>query len=223
MDERPVNHPEGGPAPLVSALLFDFGGVLAEEGFRDGLMAAALQAGLDPDWFFTVSSDLAYESGYVQGFASETTFWNMVRAATGITFADARLRDEILTRFILRPWMCDLVRRARRVVGFTGILSDQTDWLDRLNEQLGFFHLFDKVFNSYHLGKTKKDAGLFIDIAREIGAPPDSILFVDDNPGHVERARSVGFKAHLFVDRPGLASSLAQFGLGGALSLAPSD
>ena len=38
----------------IKAVLFDFGGVLAEEGFRQGLMAIAGQYDLDPQAFFTL-------------------------------------------------------------------------------------------------------------------------------------------------------------------------
>jgi putative hydrolase of the HAD superfamily len=37
---------------MIKAVLFDFGGVLAEEGFREGLKAIGVKNGLDPDDFF---------------------------------------------------------------------------------------------------------------------------------------------------------------------------
>ena len=44
----------------------------------------------------------------------------------------------------------------RRGGFLTAILSDQTDWLDRLEARHHFFGHFDRVFNSYHLGKGKR-------------------------------------------------------------------
>ena len=37
---------------MIKTVIFDFGGVLAEEGFREGLLAIARENGLDPDAFF---------------------------------------------------------------------------------------------------------------------------------------------------------------------------
>jgi hypothetical protein len=42
------------PSPCtVEAILFDFGGVIAEEGFRNGLVAIAQASGLPMNWFTT--------------------------------------------------------------------------------------------------------------------------------------------------------------------------
>jgi putative hydrolase of the HAD superfamily len=82
-----------------------------------------------------------------------------------------------------------------------GILSDKTDILDKLNERYHFFEWFDHVFNRYHLGKGKRDMSLFDDVARVLRRPPERILFIDDDPGHVDRAGKKGWKAIRYVDR----------------------
>ena len=96
--------------------------------------------------------------------------------------------------------MIDLAKKLKLKKLTVGILSDQTDWLDQLNARFDFFKYFDHVFNSYHLGKGKRDASLFDDIAGFLKTPPDKILFIDDDPGNVERARQKGWKAILYVD-----------------------
>ena len=60
------------------------------------------------------------------------------------------------------------------------LLSDQTDWLDELNQQDPFFQHFDHIFNSFSLKKSKRDASLFEDVAGRLGVKPREILFVDD-------------------------------------------
>jgi putative hydrolase of the HAD superfamily len=47
----------------IRAVLFDFGGVLAEEGFRAGLHTIALLNGLDPEVMHRQGIDTIYESG----------------------------------------------------------------------------------------------------------------------------------------------------------------
>ena len=56
-------------------------------------------------------------------------------AITGVRGEDAYLRDQVLSRFVLRPAMIELVRALRRKGVITTILSDQTDWLDKLDAQ----------------------------------------------------------------------------------------
>ena len=184
---------------LVDVVLFDFGGVLAEEGWKEGLQAIAEANGLKAVEFLLIAADTVYETGYILGKGSETSYWDAMRRKTGMKGDYARLRDEILSRFILRERMIDLVRKLKSDNLVVGILSDQTDMLDKLNARMNFFQEFDHVFNSYHMGKGKRDATLFDDIAKRLKKPPERILFIDDDPGNVERARQRGWKAiHYF-------------------------
>ena len=185
----------------IDVVLFDFGGVLAEEGWKQGLSVIAGANGLDSDDFIHTAHDTIYDTGYILGKGSESDFWNALREKTGIRGDNVSLMHEILSRFILRDWMIDLVKRLKSEDLTVGILSDQTDMLDRLNVRFDFFKWFDYVFNSYHLGKGKRDISLFDDIAGFLKTPPGRILFIDDDPEHLERARQKGWKAILYINR----------------------
>lgn len=192
----------------IETVLFDFGGVIAEEGFKQGLTVIAKANGLDENAFVQAAFDAIYASGYVLGKSSEKAFWLLLKEKTGMIGADPDLRAEIFTRFVLRDWMIALVKKLKSNHIGVGILSDQTDMLDRLNERFDFFRWFDHVFSSYHLGKGKRDISLFDDVARLLKTEPDKILFIDDDPGHVARARQRGWKAILYVDRESFEKDL---------------
>jgi putative hydrolase of the HAD superfamily len=195
----------------VQAIFFDFGGVLAEEGFQKGLTAIAEQNGLEPGEFVNAGVQMVHESGYVYGRGSEADFWNMFRKATGINGDPEKLREEILSRFVVRPWMIELVKKLKERRVMLGILSDQVDWLDKLNERRPFFHLFDKVINSYHTGKTKRELEAFTDAVKIMGAPPEETLFIDDHSAHVERARSLGIHGIVYRDREQFGRELTSY------------
>lgn len=197
----------------VRAVLFDYGGVLAEEGFREGLMEIGRKNGLNPNSFFEASAQAVYDSGYVVGKSDEAGYWEMVRRRTGIDGNDSEWRSEIMNRFVLRPWMMQLVKKIRSTGYKVAILSDQTDWLDVLDRRDRFFKEFDRVFNSFHMGKGKKDATLFGEVAAKLGLPPETMLFIDDNHGHVQRALSQGLQAILFTDRDALLTEIESYGL----------
>ena len=185
----------------IDAVLFDFGGVIAEEGFKHGLTVIAKENGLDERTFFQAASDTVYSSGYLLGKAPESAFSNALRQKTGIKGDDASLRSEIFSRFILRDWMLDLVKKLKTTEVKVGILSDQTDMLDNLDKKYDFFRLFDYIFNSYHMGKTKRDSSLFDDIVQVLKTKPGRVLFIDDDSGNVERAKQKGWKVIQYVDR----------------------
>ncbi|OPY90623.1 MAG: haloacid dehalogenase-like hydrolase [Syntrophus sp. PtaU1.Bin208] len=192
----------------IEVVLFDFGGVLAEEGWKQGFRAIAEANGLNGDDLVQVAGDTVYATGYITGRGSESSFWQAMREQKGVRGNDASLNYEIVSRFIPREWMFDLVKRLKADERTVGILSDQTDILDKLNARFDFFRYFDFVFNSYHIGKGKRDRSLFDDIARLLKTEPARILFVDDDPGNVERARQSGWQALLYVDRNSFCAAM---------------
>ena len=184
---------------VIRAVLFDFGGVIAEEGFLKGLHAIGKENGLDPEEFFRTVDALIYETGYLIGKADEGSFWNTVRSKTGIRGTDAELRNEILKRFVIRPEMIASVDLLRSKGLIVAMLSDQTDWLDIIDQEKGPFRHFDRVFNSYRLHKSKRDASVFKDVCTALGVKTGETLFVDDNLNHIERAQGQGLQTIHFV------------------------
>jgi len=120
---------------MLRVVLFDFGGVLAEEGFREGLKAIAKRKGLDPEDFYKISADLVYQTGYITGGCDEHSYWNAVRKKTGVKGDDREFREEILKRFKLRREMTTVVRKIKSYGLLVAILSDQTNWLDELDQR----------------------------------------------------------------------------------------
>ena len=198
---------------IIRAILLDFGGVIAEEGFREGLYAIADRFGLDQKRFFQLANEAVYDSGYVTGTGSERDYWNEVRSHAGIIAPDEELRREIITRFIPRQWMLEITETIHKSGIITAILSDQSDWLDQLDANYNFFQYFDAVFNSFHLGKTKRDPTTFTDTLQALKVDGKQTLFVDDNIGHIDRAAAAGLQTHHFIDRDSFVKKLKERGL----------
>lgn len=198
---------------MIRAVLFDFGGVLAEEGYREALELVARRNKLDPGEFFSLAARLIFETGYITGKCDEKTYVETLRAIGGIKETHDELRAMLLDGFTLRPEMIALADRLRARGVVTGILSDQTDWLDKINERHGLFAHFDHVFNSYHIGMAKDDPATFTEVCRRTGIPPAETVFFDDNPGNVGRAVGAGLRAILFVGVPECIQALRDAGL----------
>lgn len=197
------------PTHSISAVLFDFGGVIAEEGFEAGLKVIAANNGLEADTFFRTATEIIYACGYVTGKTDEHHYWQLMREGTGITGTDQELTEAILSRFVLRPRMLAVTRQLQKQNILPVILSDQTDWLDRLNRRNSFLPLFARVFNSYYLGKTKRDPSIFPETLAALDISPANALFVDDNAGHIQRASEQGLHTHLFQNQDTFFEDLA--------------
>ncbi len=191
-------------------VFFDFGGVLAEEGFREGLKAIGRDCGRNPEDIYQCGKELVYSSGYVVGKTSEACFWEKFRQKTSINRTDQQLRHEILSRFLLRPGMLSAVQTLARRGYRLAILSDQTNWLDELNQQHGFFPLFEQVFNSYHQGRSKKDPEFFSEVLEVFSARPHESLFLDDDQGNLDRAAQKGIAGLLVEQHDNVLRSLSK-------------
>ena len=185
----------------IKAILFDYGGVLAEEGFRNGLKSLAGEQGLDANQMPQQGMQAVYDSGFVLGQGTAADFWALLRERTGLQGEDAKLTQRILDGFVIRPWMLKLVTELNARGYVTGILSDQTDWLDILNQRDQFYSFFHQVFNSYYLGKGKQDPTLFTDVADSLELTPAEILLVDDDSGNISRAHASGYQTLHYVNQ----------------------
>ncbi len=195
---------------LIRVMLFDFGGVLAEEGFRDGLMRIARKNGQDPDSFFEKADRLIGEIGYLTGEATESEYWQALKRETGISDRDHDLRREILDRFIVRDSLVRCVDLIREKGIRVFILSDQTNWLDEIAGGTRFFSHFDGVYNSFRTHKSKRDSRTFTAVCNAVGVRPAEALFIDDNAGHIKRAAEAGLRTILYTSLTDFSAQMRQ-------------
>ena len=175
--------------------------------------AIGAKNGLEPDNFFHQATEIIYACGYVTGNGSEKEYWDLVRRECGISGNDAELTGEIHSRFILRPGMIDKVKAIKQHGLRAAILSDQTDWLEQLDQRDHFLQEFDPVLNSFYLGKTKRDPETFREALQILGLDADQVMFIDDNSGHIERAAKLGLQTHLFTGEAGFNIILTNLGI----------
>jgi putative hydrolase of the HAD superfamily len=195
---------------MIEAVLFDVGGVLFDEGYRKGLHAIAQRNGIDPLRLEIISDRLILETGYLTGKAEENVFWEGIRHETGIMETDDELRDALIERFVPREWMFEIVGKLKDHAKLA-ILSDQTNWLDIMEERHHFFNLFDTVLNSYYTGRSKVDQLTFDFAASVIGFRQENILFVDDRIGNIKRAEASGCKTILYSSRENFLRDIEQY------------
>ena len=192
----------------IKIILFDYGGVLAEEGFRNALLALAKEQKLDVDGIVPTAMQTVYDCGYVIGKGTVSEFWGLLKERTGLAGNEDKLTQRVLDGFILRNWMMDFIRQLRQQGYTVGILSDQTHWLDELNERDHFFEYFDHIFNSYHLGKGKRSPGFFSEMAEQLTLSSNEILFIDDSELNIKNAGKAGWSTILYVDKQQFLSEI---------------
>jgi len=195
----------------IKLVLFDYGGVIADEGFKQGLLSIGEANAMDPQTFYLSVVSIIADCGYLTGKTDEETFWQEVRKQFTLKETNKELRALIFSRFILRDWMIESVDQLRDQNITTAILSDQTDWLDLLNHKYDFFKYFDRVFNSFYLKQSKHNGGeIYETVLKELNMPADSALFVDDNENNIKNAKERGLHTILYKDRKSFETELKQ-------------
>jgi len=184
----------------IKCVIFDFGGVIAEEGWTNGLHYIADQHGFDREEFFHKLNEIIFETGFVTGQCRAEDYWPVVKERVELKYSGEEMTKIVLDRFIPRDYIIKLIDDIKNAGYRLAILSDQTHWLDELNEKYGFMEPFEIVYNSFHKNKTKRDATFVVDLCDELGIKPEEAVFIDDNKGHIERALSKGVNAVLYDD-----------------------
>lgn len=179
---------------MIKVFLFDFGGVVAEEGFREGLFKIAKRNFLDLDEFYQTAKEIIYKIGYVEGRSTDEVYFNELKKKYNLSDSFEQFKETILSSFEIRDFIIEWVLKLREHGFKTGLLTDQTDWLYDLNEKYAFFVFFDYIFNSYKLKKTKKDPTIFSDIVKQLGTTAEEIVFIDDDIENIKRAKSFGIR-----------------------------
>ncbi len=71
---------------------------------------------------------------------------------------------------------------------------------DFCRSHFSFLSHLSNSFVSFETGRLKTDPGAFEHVLTHTDIPPEEVLFLDDLPANVERARTVGIDAHVFTD-----------------------
>ena len=182
------------PVAEIELVLFDLGGVLIEFG---GVGAMRDLAGLaDDDEVWRRWLACPWVRSFERGGCSADDFAAGVVADWALQITAA----EFLALFIgwVRgpyPGAAELVAAVHRVVP-VGCLSNTNalHW-EQHCWRIDFLDKLDPRFLSFELGLLKPDRDLFERIAELVAAPPDRVLFLDDNDINVEGAAAVGFRA----------------------------
>jgi epoxide hydrolase-like predicted phosphatase len=205
-------------AVTVTAVAFDFGGVLTYTSFGGlatygdelGLPAAALVG------YFRDDPEMArLEIGEI----SSREFFKYV-----CTDAERRHGQRIDIRRLalaagegerLDPLMLDLVEEVRKSCPVALVTNNVADagWRETFR-----FELFDVVLDSSEVGVRKPDPRIYLALCERLGKDPAEVAFVDDLPRNTDAAAALGLHPILFTDRESCRAELVRTGVLDVLS-----
>lgn len=182
---------------MTEALLFDFGGVIIEIDFDRVFQRWAELAHVP---FEQVKSRFTHGEAYQaheRGEIGVSEYFTSVRRETGIDLSDEDLAEGWAQVFL--PEIPQTVEAIRKLQGRMPMhLFSNTNrahyelWSVRYAQAL---QPLQRRFISHQMGVRKPTRESFDHVARELGLPPERILFFDDTQANIEGARAAGLQA----------------------------
>jgi putative hydrolase of the HAD superfamily len=200
----------------ISALVFDFGGVMARP--QDPACVRQLMdiRGLGGAVERFKSVYFARRIEYARGAVDVHEYWEGVCRELGIALPaqslPALIAKDLDAWFVYRPAMIEAVAALKSRVRTVALLSNiNFEGIGRLRSTFPRPGLFDHMTFSCELGLMKPERAIFDYCLGAIGAEPGESLFVDDSAENVEGARAAGMNAHRFIDEIHFLAELETF------------
>jgi putative hydrolase of the HAD superfamily len=194
---------------VITAVLFDFGGVILSSPF-EAFNAYEEANGLPKDFIRGLNATNPDTNAWAQFERSEVdveTFCELFEAeaqAAGHTFDAREILEQL--RGEVRPEMVEALRRIKAeglplALLTNNIVVDREGHTDDevradLEEAMG---MFDLVIESSKAGVRKPDPAAYQLVLDELGKPADEVVFIDDLGINLKPARAMGMTTIKFL------------------------
>jgi len=187
---------------MIKAVIFDFFGVLTEDGWLAFLSQYASAGDVEELRFLnhqTSRGELNY-----QDFLKQVCDITSVDQATAhkLISANHHPNDQLFT----------YIGKLKDAGYKLGIISNAGAELSEYMDA-AYLTVFDQITLSYHEASIKPEAAIYEAHLEKLGTPPAESVFVDDRSINVAGAKRVGMKAILYQDVEQLKAALAALGV----------
>ena len=93
----------------------------------------------------------------------------------------------------------------------TAVVSNTWPQMRTRMANAGHLDLVDAVVLSCEVGYAKPDPRIYLAALRRVGTRPARTLFIDDTPGHVAAARSLGMAGHVHTSTSDTLARIREF------------
>jgi putative hydrolase of the HAD superfamily len=192
------------------AVLIDLGGVLMPGYLPAAAAEWGTRLGIPPRAFLTALFG-GSDDQVLTGRVSEPDWWAIVAARLR---ADPDLLAEIQQDLAAREtWDTALAAVLRRLSGraSTAIVSNAWPGTRARIAQAGMLGITDEIVLSCEVGHAKPDPRIYQAALHRLAVSPRGALFIDDTPGHVAAAQSLGITSHVHTSTAGTITRIEDF------------
>lgn len=195
---------------IISAVIFDFGGVLSSDDDLGDIARYLADKYRIPSKILDDITWRGWKKARVNP-KQDAAFWREVARALGLS--ERKLRNEYLAFPQLLPDVVTLVRKLRKRY-VVGMLSNQIKtWHQALMRQWKLRRLFDPIVTSYGEGVAKPDLKIYKRLLSKLQFPPHECIYIDDRDYNLPPARALGMHTILFKTPKQLMRDLKKLGV----------
>lgn len=200
----------------IKSIIFDLGNVLA---LHDARIAARRYAKITKmtfqevwDLILTSKTEKAYTRGEITSYEFYRYAKSLPPQPAALSYTQFRdIWNEIFTE---NKGMETVLKNLKK--NYPLYLISNTNAMHYRYLVKKYWHLlkhFKRRFPSHEVGARKPDPLIYRRVLSAISIRPENTVFVDDHPGFIEGARSVGMKGILFKNPPQLLRELKKLGV----------
>jgi putative hydrolase of the HAD superfamily len=197
----PLAHSAVAAAPQIVGVVFDMGGVLTVDPYRETI-AYAVELGIPERTFVEQLSSPDFHA-VETGLMSMREFLKLacteVTSRFGVDVDIRRLASALAAGQQIRPEMISLLKelasRSVRLALLTNNAKEARAWW---RSGVLPLNLFGVIVDSSEIGVRKPDPAIFVEVLKRLDCSPAETLFFDDTEINVRAAASVGMQSVLF-------------------------
>ncbi|TCO59544.1 HAD family hydrolase [Actinocrispum wychmicini] len=192
------------------AILIDIGGVLVPDHPSTAATEWSTRLGISPPAFLAALYG-GNDDQVLIGRTSEESWWSIVGNRLGIDRdLIATIRSDLTAR---QTWDDTLVAGLRGLRGCakTAIVSNTWPHMRTTMANAGLLDMVDAIVLSCEVGFAKPDPRIYTTALQRVSARPADTLFIDDTPGHVATARSLGMTGHVHTNTRDTLTRIQEF------------
>lgn len=190
---------------VLKAVIFDFGGVIATDGYWIWLGENVPNIEEKRPFFQKISEEVD------KGIITNKEFIEQIARETG---KDVNaIWPQIFQKIVINKELLRYITQLKTQYKI-GLLTNFThEWLDEIFQKYNLAPYFDQIIISSRHKLIKPEPEAFLKILELLQVTKEEAVFIDDRQGHVDASNKIGLKAFLFTTNEKLKEDLESCGI----------
>lgn len=197
---------------MISAIIFDLGGVLFTNGTKKLIDFVATEYGIEKE---KVKAVMDGEIGkkYREAKVERHIFWEHFLKELGIQADPDFLEEQWVMGFELIEGTRDIVQDLTEKYAVYFLSDNVKTRVEKIQERYGFLDWFEGGIFSHEVGMKKPHPQLYTMILEKAGIRAEEAVFIDDKPECLVPAAELGMATILFESPQQLRQTLSNLGV----------